>query len=103
MKAYLDALTAVGVLTPKQWADGDDCIIHYHVVNGFQITAITSDDDIYPVDEIEYSGDDNDIIIKTTTPAPDSDNWWNVELSLENKDQLIIERVTRVTLEELQG
>ena len=100
MKAYLDALTAVNVLTAKQTEWQED-VTNYYINNGFEIIAFDEDGTEFPVTDFQF--DDDEVIAKTATPAPDSNNWWNVEITITDKSQLLIKRVTIVTLEELQG
>ena len=100
MKAYLDALSAVGVLTAKQ-AEWQEDVTFYHINNGFEIIAFDVDGIEFPVTDFEFDGDA--VIAKTASPASDSDGWWNVEITITDKSQLLIKRVTIVTLEELQG
>ena len=97
MKAYLDALSAVGVLTihPAEWQES---VTYYHINAGFQIKARYE----HQVDEFEFDADTNEVTVKTFTEDKDFDALY-VELTDVTPDQLIIERLTRVTLEELQG
>jgi hypothetical protein len=98
MKAYLDALSAVGVLTihPAEWQES---VTYYHINAGFQIKARYE----HQVDEFEFDADTNEVTVKTFTEDESIDASWYVELTDVTPDQLIIERLTRVTLEELQG
>ena len=101
MKAYLDALTAVNVLTAKQ-AEWQEDVTFYHINNGFQITIVEEGKE-HKVDEFEFDADTNEVTVKTFTEDESIDASWYVELTDVTPDQLIIERLTRVTLEELQG
>jgi hypothetical protein len=100
MKAYLDALTAVNVLTANQ-AEWQETVTYYNLNTGFQIKV---EHEGYPhlVDEFEFDSDTDEVTVKTFTQDEDFDAWY-LELTAVTPDQLIIERVTRVTLEELQG
>jgi hypothetical protein len=103
MKAYLDALSAVGVLTAKQ-AEWQEDVTFYHINNGFQITIVEEGKE-HQVDEFEFDSDNGEVITRTQTLL-DGEEWngdWYAEFIDNTPDQLIIERVTRVTLEELQG
>ena len=100
MKVYLDALTAVNVLIVKQ-AEWQESVTCYHSNAGFQIT-IVDDGTEHQVDEFEFDADTNEVTVKTFTEDEDFESWY-VELTDVTPDQLIIERLTRVTLEELQG
>jgi hypothetical protein len=97
MKTYLDALSVVGVLTihPAEW---QETVTYYHINAGFQIKARYE----HLVDEFEFDADTNEVTVKTFTEDKGYDGYY-VELTDVNPDELIIERVTRVTLEELQG
>jgi hypothetical protein len=101
MKAYLDALTAVNVLTAKE-SEWNEEVTYYHINNGFQITVV-KDGKEYPVDEFEFDSEINEVTVRTKT-AVDNGEWdgeWYLEFDDITPDQLIIEKVIRVTLEEL--
>jgi hypothetical protein len=97
MKAYLDALTAVGVLTihPAEWQES---VTYYHINAGFQIKARYE----HQVDEFEFDADTNEVTVKTFTEDKDFESCY-VELSDVTPEELIIEKVTRVTLADLQA
>ena len=103
MKAYLDALTAVNVLSanPSDWQDD---VTYFYINKGFQITVV-KDGKEHDVDEFEF---DTYLEVATvrTKSAVDNEEWdgtWYLEFDDITSDQLIIEKVIRVTLEELQG
>ena len=103
MKAYLDALTAVNVLSAKP-SDWQDDVIYFYINKGFQITVV-KDGKEHDVDEFEF---DTYLEVSTvrTKSAVDNEEWdgtWYLEFDDITPDQLIIEKVIRVTLEELQG
>ena len=103
MKAYLDALTAVNVLTVIE-SEWNEEVTYYHINKGFQITVV-KDGKEHDVDEFEF---DTYLEVATvrTKSAVDNEEWdgeWYLEFDDITPDQLIIEKVTRVTLEELQG
>ena len=103
MKAYLDALTAVKVLSEKP-SDWQDDVIYFYINKGFQITVV-KDGKEHDVDEFEF---DTYLEVATvrTKSAVDNEEWdgeWYLEFDDITPDQLIIEKVIRVTLEELQG
>ena len=103
MKAYLDALTAVNVLSanPSDWQDD---VTYFYINKGFQITVV-KDGKEHDVDEFEF---DTYLEVATvrTKSAVDNEEWdgtWYLEFDDITPDQLIIEKVIRVTLAELQG
>lgn len=103
MKAYLDALTSVKVLSEKP-SDWQDDVIYFYINKGFQITVV-KDGKEHDVDEFEF---DTYLEVATvrTKSAVDNEEWdgeWYLEFDDITPDQLIIEKVIRVTLEELQG
>jgi hypothetical protein len=103
MKAYLDALTSVKVLSEKP-SDWQDDVIYFYINKGFQITVV-KDGKEHDVDEFEF---DTYLEVATvrTKSAVDNEEWdgeWYLEFEDITPDQLIIEKVIRVTLEELQG
>lgn len=103
MKAYLDALTKVNVLTAKE-SEWNEEVTYYHINNGFQITVVKEGKE-YPVDEFEFDSEINEVTVKTKT-AVDNGEWdgeWYLEFDDITPEQLIIEKVIRVTLAELQG
>ena len=103
MKAYLDALTSVKVLSEKP-SDWQDDVIYFYINKGFQITVV-KDGKEHDVDEFEF---DTYLEVATvrTKSAVDNEEWdgeWYLEFDDITPDQLIIEKVIRVTLAELQG
>ena len=103
MKAYLDALTAVNVLSAKP-SDWQDDVIYFYINKGFQITVV-KDGKEHDVDEFEFDTYLEVVTVRTKS-AVDNGEWdgeWYLEFDDIIPDQLIIEKVIRVTLEELQG
>lgn len=101
MKAYLDALTAVNVLTAKP-AEWQEDVTYYYINTGFEMVAFDGDLE-FPVISIEFDGEINEVFVTTSSPAEDGNGWWNTEITITDKNQLLIKQVKIVTLEELQG
>ena len=103
MKAYLDALANVNVLTARD-SEWNEEVTYYDINQGFQITVV-KDDIEHQVEEFEFDSEINEVTVRTKTTIDDED-WdgdWFVEFTDIEPSQLIIEKVIRVTLEELQG
>lgn len=103
MKAYLDALTNVNVLTARD-SEWNEEVTYYDINQGFQITVV-KDDIEHQVEEFEFDSETNEVTVRTKTTIDDED-WdgdWFVEFTDIEPDQFIIEKLARVTLEELQG
>jgi hypothetical protein len=103
MKAYLDALTAVNVVSAKP-SDWQDDVTYFYINKGFQITVV-KDGKEHDVDEFEFDTYLEVVTVRTKS-AVDNGEWdgeWYLEFDDITPDQLIIEKVIRVTLEELQG
>jgi hypothetical protein len=103
MKAYLDQLVMVNVLDYNR-SEWQDDISYYQINKGFQI-AVVKNDKQHTVDKFQFDYE-TDVVTVQTTSEVDNGEWdgeWYLEFDDITPDQLIIERVTRVTLEELQG
>jgi hypothetical protein len=103
MKAYLDALTAVNVLTARE-SEWNEEVTYYDINKGFQITVVKNSKE-HQVDEFEFDSETNEVTVRTKS-AVDNGEWdgeWYLEFDDITPDQLIIEKVIRVTLAELQG
>jgi hypothetical protein len=105
MKAYLDELVEVGVLTTRQ-SEYNDEVTFYKVNDGYQITMVQTTLIVktHIIDEFEYDADDNEVLTRTTSPAihEEWDNWFE-EFTIYHPDCLTINRIAKVTLADLKS